>query len=152
MDSMAFVVVDDLPDLLGKGEERGQMVPVFSPQPANGRIPSIPALCEAVQRGFGLLEGRRLVDRPEVLGDHFSVLPGYVGQAVSHHVDDAELHLSLGIHRLYGLWKARQAVAAGDEDITNAPVLQFGQYVEPALCPFVLLDPESQELLVAVLT
>ena len=42
-----------------------------------------------------------------------------------------------------------EAVAAGDEDITNAPVLQFGQYVEPELCPFVLLDPEPQEFLVA---
>ena len=62
---------------------------------------------------------------------------------------DAELHLGPGIHRLYGLRKARQAVAAGDEDITNAPVLQFGQYVEPELCPFVLLDPEPQEFLVA---
>ena len=62
---------------------------------------------------------------------------------------DAELHLGLGVHRLYGLRKARQAVAAGDEDIGNAPVLQFGQYVEPELCPFVLLDPEAQEFLVA---
>ena len=65
-------------------------------------------------------------------------------------MDDAELHLGLGVHRLYGLGEAGEAVATGDEDIGNAPVLQFGQYVEPELCPFVLLDPEAQEFLVAV--
>ena len=45
--------------------------------------------------------------------------------------------------------KPERPVAAGDEDITNAPVLQFGEHVEPELCPFVLLDPEPQEFLVA---
>ena len=104
---------------------------------------------KAIKRGLGLLQGSGLVYHPEILGHLLTVLPGDVGQAVTHHVYDAELHLGPGIHRLYGLRKARQAVAAGDEDITNAPVLQFGQYVEPELCPFVLLDPEAQEFLVA---
>ena len=142
--------VDDFPDLLWEGEERGQMVPVSAPQPADSGILLIPVFCEAIKRGLGLLQGSGLVYRPEILGHLLTVLPGDVGQAVTHHVYDAELHLGPGIHRLYGLRKARQTVAAGDEDITNASVLQFGEHVEPEFCPFVLLDPETQEFLVAV--
>ena len=56
-------------------------------------------------------------------------------------MNDAELHLGPGIHRLYGLGEAGQAVAAGDEDVIDPAVLQFGQDVEPVLRAFVLLDP-----------
>ena len=103
-----------------------------------------------MQRGLGQLYGRGLVDRPEVLRHLLVVLPGDVSQAVAHHVDDAQLHLGPGIHRLYGLRKAGQAIAAGDEDVVDTAVLQFGEHVEPELCAFVLLDPQAQEFLVAV--
>ena len=63
-------------------------------------------------------------------GHLLAVLPGDVSQAVAHHVDDAELHLGPGIHRLYGLRKA-------------------GKEVEPELCLFVRLDPQAQQFFVA---
>ena len=88
MDSMALASVDDLSDLLGEGEERAQVIPVPAPMPADRGVLLIPAPGEAIQRGLGLLQGSSLIDRPEVFGDLFPVLPGYVGQAVTHHVDD----------------------------------------------------------------
>ena len=69
---------------------------------------------------FGLLDGRCLIDRPMVLAHLLTILPGDVGQAVSHYVDNAQLRLSPRIHRLSGLWKAVQAVLPGDEDIVDA--------------------------------
>ena len=134
---------DDLPDLLWEGEERGQMLPEPAPQPADRGILLVPMFGKAIQRGLGLLQGRGLVDRPEILGYPITVYPGDVGQAVCHHVDGAELNLGLEVHRLYGLWKATQAVEAGDEDIINAPVLQFGEHVEPKLCACVPLNPKT---------
>ena len=120
-----------------------------APLPADRGILLIPEAGEAVQRGLGLLQGNGPVYSPEIPGHLLAVLPGHVGQAVAHHVDDAELHLGPGVYRLYGLRKARQAIAAGDEDVSNAPVLQFGEHVEPELRAFVLLDPQAQEFLVA---
>lgn len=67
---------------------------------------------------FGLLDGRCLID-PKVLAHLLTILPGDLGQAVSHYVDNAQLRLSPRINILYGLWKAVQAVLAGDEDIVD---------------------------------
>ena len=110
----------------------------------------IPVPGEVVQRSFDLLGGSSLVDRPQILCHLVAVLPGDLGQAVAHHVDDAELHLGPGIHRLYGLGEAGEAVAAGDEDVGDAPVIQFGQDVEPELRAFVPLDLKTQEFLFAL--
>ena len=62
----------------------------------------------------------------------------------------APLPADRGIHRLYGLGEAGQTVVAGDEDIRNTAVLQFSQNVDPEPHPFVLLDTQAQEFLVAV--
>ena len=40
-------------------------------------------------------------------------------------MDDTELHRGLGEDRLDRLWKARQTIDTGNEDIFNATILQF---------------------------
>ncbi len=52
-----------------------------------------------------------------------------------------------GKHGFDGFRKALQAVNAGDEDVFYAPVLQFGHYLEPELCPFGFGGPHAEDFL-----
>ena len=114
--------VDDLPDLPGEGEDRGQMVPLSAPQRADRGMMLIPAVGKAVQIGFSPFDGGPLVVRPKIPDDLYDSCKRH-RSGCSHHADDEELHLGLGVHSLNGLRKARKAVTAGDKDIANTPVL-----------------------------
>ncbi len=76
--------------------------------------------------------------------------PGDVVQAVPHHMDDAKLNVRVGINRLNRFWKAFQAIDAGHEDILHAPVLEFGDNLQPELGPFGLGHPQAQHFFLAI--
>ena len=49
-----------------------------------------------------------------------------------------------------GFGKALEAVHDGDQNILNAPVLHLVHHREPEFGPFVLGDPEAQNLALAI--
>ena len=65
-------------------------------------------------------------------------------------MNDASLDHRLGEHCRDGIGKALQAVDHGNEDIGDAPVLEFVHDAHPEPGPFGLLDPDAQDLLGAV--
>lgn len=62
---------------------------------------------------------------------------------------DAQLHAGAREHRLDGLGEALQAIHAGDEDVLNATVAQFGHHLQPELGALVLGDPQAEDFLLA---
>ena len=65
-------------------------------------------------------------------------------------MNDAELDLCLWVDRLDRLRKTLQAINAGDQDVFDTAVLEFGQHAEPELRALALADPQTQQLLVAL--
>jgi hypothetical protein len=65
-------------------------------------------------------------------------------------MDDAELHLGLGIHRLNGLGKAVETITAGNQNILEATIFKVREDFEPEFRPFRLglANPETQEVFV----
>ena len=78
------------------------------------------------------------------------ILPGYKRQAVADQVHDAGLHHGLRIDRGDRLGKALEPIDHRDQDIVDAPRLQVVDDLEPEFGAFGLLDPQAQNLLLAV--
>src|SRR5512135_1168766 len=64
-------------------------------------------------------------------------------------MNDAGLDQGLREHRLDGLGEALQPIDDGDQHVLDAAVLQLGHHAQPELGAFALLDPQSEDLLVA---
>ena len=75
-----------------------------------------------------------------------ALLPAHEVQIMAHHVHQAQLHGSLGKHRLNGIGETFHAIQAGDEDIPHAPVLSFSHQLQPKLCAFRLHRPQAHYL------
>lgn len=118
------------------------MVPGSAPQPTDRGILLISVFGETIQRGLGRCQGRSLIDPRRSLT---TVLPEDIGQTVTHHADDALLHLGPEVYRFYGLRKAGEAAAAGDENTADPEDFQFGQDVEPGFRVFLQLTSQPQE-------
>jgi len=99
--------IDDLSDILRKGEERGEVIPVFAPQTAYRRVFRCPDLGNDLKVDFDLLDGGGSIDGFQISGDGLAVFPGYVGQAVTYHIHDAKLNLRFRIHDLDGIRNSR---------------------------------------------
>ena len=65
-------------------------------------------------------------------------------------MDDTQLDLGLGILHGNRIREALEAIHACDQDVFQAAVLQLGQDRQPELCPFVLGQPQAQQLLVTL--
>lgn len=63
---------------------------------------------------------------------------------------DASLHDGLREHRCDGLGKALEPVDYGDQDIVDAAGLELVDDLKPELGAFGLLDPEAEDVLLAV--
>ena len=68
-----------------------------TPAFADLRIFIVPFTRERIQRHQRRLFGRGLINLLQAAGDGFVVLPGHVFQAVTNHMDDAQLDVSLRV-------------------------------------------------------
>ena len=62
-------------------------------------------------------------------------------------MDNAELHLRLGVCRLDGFGKSLQTVHTGDQDVFHATVLKLGQNGEPELGSLGFGSPHAEHIL-----
>jgi hypothetical protein len=108
---------------------------------------TVPLGFELPKVGLSLLNGWGLVDGPQVGGDFLPLFPGDIFQAVTHHVNQAQLDLGIWEDGLDGFWKALKAIDAGDEDVLDSTVPQFGHNLQPELGALVLGGPHSQNFL-----
>jgi len=69
---------------------------------------------------------------------------------MSDHADDTELHLGFGEDGGNGFGETLETIDAGDEDILNPPVPQFGDDLKPEFRPLGPGQPEAQSLLLAL--
>lgn len=89
------IYVDSLADIRRVAKECIEVFPVGTPAFADLRIFVVPLVCKHIQRHQRRLFGQSRVNRLQSAGDSFVVLHGYVFQAVTHHMDDAQLELAL---------------------------------------------------------
>ncbi len=109
--------VDQAADVGRIVEHRRQVLPAVLPRPHRDRVGLALLLGKPIQLGLGRLARRRPVDRLEIRGKRLAVLPGDVGHAVPHLVDDTALNICTGKDRLDGGLKARQAADAAIKDV-----------------------------------
>lgn len=100
---------------------------------------------EGRQGDFRRLVVHRVVDRFQSARDGFAVFPGGELHAVAQKMDDAGLDDGLGVGRVDRLGKALQSVDHRQEDVLDAPVLQFVQDSQPELRALVLFDRSLQD-------
>ncbi len=110
------------------------------------RIFIVPDCCERIQRHQCRLFGRGLIDRLQTAGDGFVILPRHVFQAVTHHMDDAQLDMDLREDAVYRIREALQTVHTGNQDVLKATVFQLRQHAQPELCAFIFGQPHAQQL------
>ncbi len=141
-DSIAFVVAD----IRRITEELIEVFPVRTPAFADLRIFIVPDFRERIERHQCRLFGRGLIDSLQAAGDGFVVLPGHVFQAVTHHMDDAQLDMGLREDAVYRIREALKTVHAGYQDVLEATVFQLRAHpartlrlrFRPATCPATL--------------
>jgi len=69
---------------------------------------------------------------------------------MTNEVDDAGLHDGLGEHGRNGLGEAFEAVDDGNQNISDATVLELIHDPEPEFGAFSLFDPDAQFLFAAI--
>ena len=62
-----------------------------------------------------------------VLRSALVVLVGHVAQAVTHHVNDTQLNLSVGVFGVDRFREALQAIDTGNQDVRDPASLELGQ-------------------------
>ena len=86
----------------------------------------VPSFLEIREAHFSLLSSRCLIDGPEILNHLLALFSRDIFQGIAHLMDDIELNLNPGEYGLNCLRKSFQAVNAGNKDILDATVSQFG--------------------------
>ncbi len=99
-----------------------------TPAFADLRIFIVPGFRERIHRHQCRLFGRGLIDHLPAAGDGFVVFPGYVFQAVTHHMDNAQLDMGLREDAVYRIREALQTIHTGNQDVLNAPGFQLRQH------------------------
>lgn len=89
--------VDDLTDIRRVAKECIKIFPVRTPAFTKLLIFTLPFAREHLQRHQRRLFGRSLINFLQAAGDGFVVLPGHVFQAITHHMDDAQLDMGLRV-------------------------------------------------------
>ena len=87
------------------GKKRCESIQLLVPGPTDGRVFIIPRLGKVRQPRCDLLGSGRLVHALQISSDLFALFPRDIIEAVTHYLDDAQLHLSLGKNRFDRLWK-----------------------------------------------
>src|SRR5215471_6081134 len=142
--------VNHLADGGRERKERHNVLPGPPPGLADRRVALTPfglELLEAKKRRIGVLG---TVDRLQRGHQLFAIFPGHERQAVADQVDDAGLHHGLRIDRGDRLGKAFEPVDDGDEDVVDAARLELVDDLEPEFGPLGLLDPQPQNVLIAI--
>src|SRR5690606_22109340 len=93
------------------------------------------------------LDGGGGVDGFERGGELLAVGVGGVAQAGADQVHHAGLHGGGRPDRLDRLGQAGQAVAAGDQHVTHAPVTQLSTHRKPEFGALACLHPDAQHVL-----
>ena len=84
----------------------------------------------------------RLVNGLEVRRHVLVILVGHVTQAVTHHVNDAQLNLSVGVFGVDRFREALQPIDTGNQDVLDPASLELGQDRQPELRALVFSQPE----------
>ena len=87
-----------------------------------------------------------LINSLKIFGDILTVLPPAEVQRMAHQMHDAGLDGGIQERGIDGVWEAFEAVYNGDQDIFYAPIAQIVHYREPELGPFIVGDPQPQNL------
>jgi hypothetical protein len=140
--------VDDLPHRRRELQEGEKPLPRVPPHPHRGRVLLAPdGPFEDVQ----LLGGGRLrrggVDRPQPGGDGLAVTVGDEPHRRPNQMHHTCLHDRVRPGGLDRLREAGQAVAAGDQHISDAPVGELGAHPGPELGALAGLDPDAEDML-----
>ncbi len=69
---------------------------------------------------------------------------------MAHEMDNAGLDCGLRECGIDGIWKALEAVHNGDQDVFDAAIAQVVHYREPELGPFVVGNPQAENLAFAL--
>ncbi len=120
------------------------------PALADRRLLAIPALAKRLQLALRFLDDGGGIDLFEIGGRRLADLRRDDPERVADHIDDAKLDPGVQLQRLDGIWKARQAVHRGNENVFEPPVLELGQHRQPLLGALGLVQPQTQQLLLAV--
>ncbi len=86
-----------------------------------------------------------LVDSFEISGYFFALFPGDVVQAVSYHMNNTELNLSLWKDRLYRLGKTLETIYTGNKNVFHTPIFQFSNNLKPELGSLVFSSPHAED-------
>src|SRR5262249_60271344 len=81
-------------------KESGQAIPVAEPAGADGWVLGAPAVGKTLQGLLRIRQGGGTIDRPEVGRHGPALFPRDILQTVAYLMNNTELHLGLGKHRL----------------------------------------------------
>lgn len=112
-------------------KERCNSRPVAAPGFDDGRVVSAPFITELIEPDGCFVRSDGAINGLQVSRHRLAQLLTNIIQAVAHHVHRAKLYGSVGVHRLNGLREAFKAIYAGDDDVLHAPVLEFGDHLQP---------------------
>ena len=142
--------VYDFPNLRGICEKGAQNIPIILPAFHTGGILISPLFFECHQgfQGFILSDGG--VDFFQIRHQRLDVLIAYKTGGGADLMDNAPLHLAVGIHRRDGLHEALQAIHTEQIYVQNSPAFEVVQHIQPEFAALVLPDPHTQDVLCAV--
>src|SRR5262245_17916743 len=125
-------------------------LPVRPPRLRDHRVALAPFLFELGERGKGSLLGLSRIDQPQVADQRLAIDPGHEPRRAPDQVHDASLDDRLREHGLDRVREALEAIAADDEHVAHAAVLEFGDDLQPEPRAFVRLDPQPEHFLLAL--
>ena len=99
-------------------------------------------------QGFVLCDGG--VDLLQISHQRLDVLITHKAGGGTDLMDDAPLHLAVGIDRANGLHKTLQAIHTEQIDVQNSPAFEVIQHIQPEFAALVLPNPHAQDILRAI--
>ncbi len=122
--------VDHLSDISRELEDRRYQVPILVPALHGVGIAALPFFGNTVESFQSSFLSRRMIDRFQVVGELFLVLPADVFKRISHLMNDAALELCLRKRRIDGFFYACKSISANDQNILYATI--FSSFITPS--------------------
>jgi hypothetical protein len=132
------------------GKEGHDLVPCAPPGQTDGWIFLSPFSLELGEPLLSYLARLGPVDRAQRRQQMLSVLPGYKVQTMPDQMNDAGLYDRAPEDGGDCVWEALEPVDHGEVDIVDATVLELVHDAQPELGALALLDPQAEDVLLAL--